>query len=1059
MKTKLSMLGMFFPLVLIALLCAVQVKAGDTTNYDYLRFENNYFIQDIANNHTLTTTFSVVTNKPDDVRWKVILDYPYNPFQPATGLTIDSLTGEINWTPTKNGTYMAIIQASLIGNPWLTIQADLIISVADSADLVRCATIKGTVISEATKAPIPNINITAVDFIDINKYNLRAYYITTDSLGNYLLEVPKGNYNVYADGAGYIYKFYPDPDSIDLPYVFTLSCTDVATANFQLQIDTMPNPDTLYSVYFNNYPENTWVKTGDKFSWDAEAVDIKDREVKYKLDEAPDGAIVNATTGLVEWTSTESGQFDFQLRAYLASNEDNYTTVWWTVYVGDSSDFIPCAVITGTVYPEGSNNPIQDAAIVAMRGNGLRDKWNMQTYYTTTDATGAYSINVPKGDYIIYAQAMGYFYQIYPEQDSTNEPKTFKIACGDSLNINFILQKDTMPDKDTLYSVVFDNYPQDTWISVGTTFSWDADAYDMYNNREVNFSLDEAPSGATVDNSTGLVQWTSSVSGQYYFVLRAYLAENPNNYTTVGWTVYVGDSSDFIPCAVIDGYIKDKDGNPMMYGIVWAVSFDSSYIRFPGYFESFTDSNGYFNLEVPKGTYLVYTEGKTYMPVYYDNADNPQDATLITVACNDTKTITITVKPYEIPKMFTISGRVTDASTNDPLSAKVQIIPTDGQGYYMFYIVAETNDNGEYEMQVPENIDFKIYAIANDPGYNLKYYNNTTDWSDAETLNLTGDLNNINFQLNKRTTYNNSISGEVSNDMLAGINATVVAFRLFTNTQYSSESAFTANTDASVTGSFTFSNIIPDDYVLLAVPNDMSMAPGFYKENDFATLVWEDATVLSVGETTTLTSITIKLQKADSVKGIAELKGRIGASGKALKDNGDTPQGNKGISGALVSLCKNNKIVGYTFSSNAGSYNIDKLSAGKYQMRVSKVGYTSFLSSIELSSKLSDNQDHDIILQPETNTGVVDNSLAQSDMNVYPNPASSLITIEYAGKANSAVLSVYNIYGQGVVSESITLNEGMNRLSLDVSDFSTGSYIVRITSDGASAEKIIEVVR
>ena len=69
-------------------------------------------------------------------------------------------------------------------------------------------------------------------------------------------------------------------------------------------------------------------------------------------------------------------------------------------------------------------------------------------------------------------------------------------------------------------------------------------------------------------------------------------------------------------------------------------------------------------------------------------------------------------------------------------------------------------------------------------------------------------------------------------------------------------------------------------------------------------------------------------------------------------------------------------------------------------------------------------------------------SFEKSKLKVYPNPASSTLTIE----ANSAIerVSIHNVLGQEVLSRS----PKTNNTTLDISNLQKGTYIVRTTSEG-----------
>ncbi|MCX6275434.1 MAG: T9SS type A sorting domain-containing protein [Bacteroidetes bacterium] len=70
---------------------------------------------------------------------------------------------------------------------------------------------------------------------------------------------------------------------------------------------------------------------------------------------------------------------------------------------------------------------------------------------------------------------------------------------------------------------------------------------------------------------------------------------------------------------------------------------------------------------------------------------------------------------------------------------------------------------------------------------------------------------------------------------------------------------------------------------------------------------------------------------------------------------------------------------------------------------------------------------------------------------VYPDPASSIITINLYDEKNTAQVTIYNMEGKALLSEHF--NEVA---SFDVSNFSSGIYAIRvITSHGSRIKKIV----
>lgn len=88
-------------------------------------------------------------------------------------------------------------------------------------------------------------------------------------------------------------------------------------------------------------------------------------------------------------------------------------------------------------------------------------------------------------------------------------------------------------------------------------------------------------------------------------------------------------------------------------------------------------------------------------------------------------------------------------------------------------------------------------------------------------------------------------------------------------------------------------------------------------------------------------------------------------------------------------------------------------------------------------------------------TGIVDNTL--TSMNLYPNPASNMVTIALSStETANASLSIYNLMGQCVYTESLNVMEGSNFHQLNISNLNAGIYMVNVkTAQGTSTQKLI----
>lgn len=91
----------------------------------------------------------------------------------------------------------------------------------------------------------------------------------------------------------------------------------------------------------------------------------------------------------------------------------------------------------------------------------------------------------------------------------------------------------------------------------------------------------------------------------------------------------------------------------------------------------------------------------------------------------------------------------------------------------------------------------------------------------------------------------------------------------------------------------------------------------------------------------------------------------------------------------------------------------------------------------------------------DTWTGIADNTL--SGMQLYPNPASDVVNVIFSSEETAnAQLTIHNLMGQQVYSESIAIQEGSNVVRINTSNFQAGVYMVNIKSNqGTTTQKLI----
>jgi hypothetical protein len=212
--------------------------------------------------------------------------------------------------------------------------------------------------------------------------------------------------------------------------------------------------------------------------------------------------------------------------------------------------------------------------------------------------------------------------------------------------------------------------------------------------------------------------------------------------------------------AKISGRITDEYGNGLPNIDVTALDLNSAWIN-----GAPTDSQGYYNFNVPPGSYKVQFDAwrtEYYLLEWYNNKLNFETADIVAVDISQT-TSDINA---QLESGGRIAGRVTDGVNGIP-GVAVSACYSDGNCIYG----TETDDNGDYVMKVPAGtwkIFFNNYRAI---GYFVnEWYDNRSISTDAITVGVvTGETTSgIDAQLE----IGGKIAGHVtdnSNNTLAGV--------------------------------------------------------------------------------------------------------------------------------------------------------------------------------------------------------------------------------------------------------------------------------------------------
>jgi len=79
-----------------------------------------------------------------------------------------------------------------------------------------------------------------------------------------------------------------------------------------------------------------------------------------------------------------------------------------------------------------------------------------------------------------------------------------------------------------------------------------------------------------------------------------------------------------------------------------------------------------------------------------------------------------------------------------------------------------------------------------------------------------------------------------------------------------------------------------------------------------------------------------------------------------------------------------------------------------------------------------------------------------ADFQIYPNPASDLVNIDFEGKGGNYAVTITDLSGRTVATQNVENAEGTQHVTVAVNELKAGNYIVTIKTDGAvSTQKVV----
>jgi hypothetical protein len=465
-----------------------------------------------------------------------------------------------------------------------------------------------------------------------------------------------------------------------------------------------------------------------------------------------------------------------------------------------------------------------------------------------------------------------------------------------------------------------------------------------------------------------------------------------------------------------------------------------------------TDSTGKYILTAGAGSYFLQVSARDFVPQFYNNVTNLRDATVITLANNDSLGIDVALNAIVPPVKFYLSGSVKD-STGNALRAKVTAFKLVHNSYHNSPKDVRTDSLGNYKIEVNQGDTVVVYAEPMNRNLVAEFYDNQNNINDANRIGVSGNVTDINFVLSPKPVYANGISGTIKDTAGVPVQGHVTAFKKQPlggrNNQQHPE--YTVESDS--LGVYSLTNLVPGEYIVMVHPQG-DYRPTFYKYDGTQTMNWKKADSIVVTESAVVTDINFVVRACTG-------GGNAGIGGKIFQNNGSI------VNGAMVyAVDANGEVAGYAVSNASGNYVMEGLIPGQYVVSTDKIGYDAgsnqtvsvdYLNNILGSATLYLTPENTTDVETSSSNVISSFSLSQN----YPNPFNPSTQITYQVPANvNVVVKVYNVLGAEVaVLVNGMQTAGSHTITFNAGNLSSGIYFYTIKAGNFTATKKLVLMK
>jgi len=411
------------------------------------------------------------------------------------GMTIDSVTGLIDWTPTTAQVGGQLVEVTVTDDASPALSASQSFTVDVAANNVA-PVITSPANTSGNESQPYTYDVEATDF---NSNDTLSYAFTTGPAG------------MSIDSLTGVISWTPTSGQVGVNAV-TVRVSDDATPSLSAtQSFNVTVAEANVAPVITSAPVTTGLE-GVAYSYDVDATDANVADIlSFSLTTAPSGMSIDPATGIISWTPTTFQVADHSVTVAVMDNG---------VPVLGASQSFTVSVVANNVAPVITSTP------VATAGADI-------TYNYDVDATDANAGNV-----------LSYALSVAPAGMSIDAASGLiswlpTAAEVGNHNVTVVVTDDASPSlSDTqsyVLSVSVNAAPVITSTEIttgleGAVYTYDVDATDSDAGDTFSFSLTAFPTGMTIDIVTGLINWTPTAGqvGDHDITVKVTDDGNPN---------------------------------------------------------------------------------------------------------------------------------------------------------------------------------------------------------------------------------------------------------------------------------------------------------------------------------------------------------------------------------------------------------------------------------------------------------------------------------------------------------------------------------------------------